>query len=199
MFLMTLSFCLTALGKDLGVMGQSFPVIEESLIDFMQKNMSEKLFSQKKEELKEALFDLASKPSPVEGIGTAHEYRSFLFDPSLRVKEDILNEKGSVIVKAGTLVNPLKKIHLSSSLLFLDGDNAAQIEWARKLEGSFKWILVRGRPIELEAQERRPIYFDQSGTYSRHFQIKNVPARITQQGNVLLVEEIALDAEGVEL
>ena len=115
------------------------------------------------------------------------------------MKEDILNEKGSVIVKAGTLVNPLKKIHLSSSLLFLDGDNAAQIEWARKLEGSFKWILVRGRPIELEAQERRPIYFDQSGAYSRHFQIKNVPARITQQGNVLLVEEIALDAEGVEL
>ncbi|MCB1082785.1 MAG: conjugal transfer protein TraW, partial [Simkania sp.] len=59
-------------------------------------------------------------------------------------------------------------------------------------EGEFKWILTNGNPLKLQEEKERSVFFDQGGFYSKRFQIKRIPCRITQAGKVLLVEEIPI-------
>lgn len=195
---MRILFCLALIGihllhgKDLGVLGETFPIEEENLLIFLQKKAS----CANWEKIKASLIEKTKNPSPLEGIICAQKNRSFFIDPSLKISKDILDDKGAVIVRAGTIINPLEKRPLSSGLLFFDGSLTSHLAWARKQEGNFKWILIKGKPMEIEAAENRPIYFDQTKIAS-HFHIRNVPARVTQKGKFLLVEEVfLLDEEG---
>lgn len=118
-----------------------------------------------------------------------------MVDLTFRVDRDIQDTKGTLIAKKGTMVNPLERIQLSSGLLFFDGSKESHLAWARQQTGDFKWILVDGKPIEIEEKEKRPVYFDQKGAYTSRFQIKNIPAKVIQKGKHLLIEEIALRGE----
>ena len=90
-------------------------------------------------------------------------------------------------------MNPLEHISLSSGLIFLDGTRETHLAWAREQVGNFKWILVKGKPIEIEEKEKRPIYFDQLGVYTSRFHIENIPAKVIQRGKHLQVEECVLE------
>lgn len=182
--------------KDFGIQGELFAIEEESMISVLQKQLSSQ-FSQEslKKRFKEAT-ERAKHPVPSRIIPNAHEPRIFYYDPTYTAPETITDPKGNVIVLKGTRFNPLKQIQLSSGLLFLDGDNPAHIQWAREQKGVFKWILVHGSPFELELQEKRPIYFDQNAFSSTKFQLQQIPARVTQEGSHLKIEEIVLKEPG---
>ena len=185
-------FVFPAVAKDLGTVAEVFPVKEESLIAFLRKNLSDGAFARKREAIKAMISEKAKHPAPIPGILLATEYRAFYLDPTLHIEENIEDGIGNVICKAGTTYNPLEQIQLRSGLLFFDGARETHVEWAREQQGSFKWILVKGGPIELEAQEKRVVYFDQGGTYTTRFHIQKIPARVTQQGFRFLIEEIPL-------
>lgn len=182
----------TLSGKDFGRMGETFPIEDESLLQFMERSLSKKAIKGKILESKAALLEIAKNPTPVQGIGISKESKAFLLDPSFKATKDIRDANGTILVKAGTLVNPLESIELSSGLLFLDGDEADQLDWARRQGEGFKWILVKGKPLAIEELEGRPIYFDQRGVYSSWLQVRNTPARVTQKGRHLLIEEVVV-------
>jgi len=192
LFLCALSLCNLAFGKDFGPRGQVFPIEEESLLEFLQKKFSDQranIFSSS------SLLNLAEKaktPVPVNGLGPAKETRSFLLDISFKLEKDIKDETGAIIAKAGTIINPLAKMKLSSGLLFIDGSNKTHLAWARQQTGHFKWILTNGQPIKIEEQEKKPVYFDQGGIYTSRFRIEHVPAKVIQKDHFLLVEEISI-------
>ena len=56
-----------------------------------------------------------------------------------------------------------------------------------------KIILVRGAILSLMKGHKRALYFDQQGVLTRYFGIKHVPAKITQEGKKLKVEEVFLN------
>lgn len=182
-------------GKDFGIMGQTFSIEEESFLEFLQKQLANKDYNQKIAQIKATLLEKAQNPDPVEGLHLAQKFRLSLLDLSFKVKKDIQDTTGIVIAKAGTTVNPLEQITLSSGLLFLDGTNEAHLAWARQQSGNFKWILVKGKPIEIEEREKRPIYFDQKGAHAARFQIENIPAKVVQRGKYLLVQELVLQED----
>ena len=66
----------------------------------------------------------------------------------------------------------------------------SHVVWAAQQPG--KIILVKGAPLALEKQYHRWFYFDQAGLLTRKFAITQVPARITQFGKMLKIEEIKL-------
>lgn len=53
-----------------------------------------------------------------------------------------------------------------------------------------KIILTGGRPLELEREVKKPIYFDQFGELTGRFNIAHVPAIVEQDGKYLKVTEI---------
>ncbi len=193
--LIVIGSCGSVFGKDFGTMGQPFLIEEDNFLEFLQRNLTGKDLIQKVAQSKTIFLEQAKSPAPVDGLTPAKRSRRFLLDLSFKVEKNIEDTTGTIIAKAGTTVNPLEKIKLSSGLLFLDGSKETHLEWARQQTGKFKWILIKGKPSEIEEKEKRPIYFDQRGIYTTRFQIENVPAKVVQKGKYLLIEELALQED----
>lgn len=144
--------------------------------------------------LKQRTIARVNRPSPVAGLSRAETPRTWLFDPTIAVAENITDDKGRVIIAAGTSVNPLDSVPLRQPLVFLDGDDAEQLAWATKnyADTRAKFILVAGAPLELMKARQRRFWFDQDGKLVRRFGIRAVPAVVEQHGRQLQVREHAL-------
>jgi conjugal transfer pilus assembly protein TraW len=188
-----------ALARDYGQQGAVWPVVEPDLLAQIHARLAhlEKTgeTARLNEELKRRTIARVNRPEPVAGVGSAAATRSWRFDPTITVDRDIADEKGRVIIAAGTRVNPLDTVPLRAPLVFLDGDDPAQLAWAARRFGATraKLILVRGAPLELMKARQRRFYFDQGGSLVKHFGIRAVPATVEQQGRVLLVTEQAIE------
>lgn len=193
------SLCLvvasSAEARDYGQHGTVWPVIEPDLlaqiharlVHLEQTGETAKL----NEELKRRTIARVNRPAPVAGITLASTLRHWSFDPTITVDADIKDDKGRTIIARGTRVNPLDTVPLRAPLVFLDGDDARQVDWAIAGYGrtSAKFILVGGAPLELMKARQRRFYFDQGGKLTAHFAIRAVPAVVEQQGRQLLVTE----------
>ena len=188
-----------AQARDYGQQGAVWPVIEPDLLAQIHARLTRLEKSGEtarlNEELKRRTIARVNRPEPVTGIGAAAMVRSWRFDPTITVERDIADDKGRVIIAAGTRVNPLDTVPLRSTLVFLDGDDPAQLAWAARRFGQTraKLILVSGAPLELMKARQRRFYFDQGGSLVKHFGIRAVPATVEQQGRVLIITEQAIE------
>ncbi len=198
-FLACLGAATPALARDYGQQGAVWPVVEPDLLAQIHARLTrlEKTgeTARLNEELRRRTVARVNRPEPVAGLGAAAATRSWRFDPTITVDRDIADEKGRVIIAAGTRVNPLDTVPLRAPLVFLDGDDPVQLAWAARRFGKSqaKLILVRGAPLELMKARQRRFYFDQGGSLVKHFGIRAVPATVEQQGRVLLVTEQAIE------
>ena len=186
----------TIFAKNLGEHGPLFPIEEEDFLQVIQRKLSTLSPEQKLrigQGLKDHYTTLVEEPPPVEGLREALEYRVYTVDPSITVASDIADQEGRIIIPRGTSLNPLSICSLTQELLFLDGDQLSHLDWARKQADNAKWILVKGKPLSLERTEARKIYFDQFGLLSRKFEILQVPAKVSQEGMRLKIEEIPVE------
>ncbi len=201
-FLMTEHWTLSiALARDFGTQGTLFDIAEEDPIQLIQKKLK---ILQDSGELERLTIELQQKakislerPRPVTGISRASRSRVFSFDPTYVVRQDLKDYKGQIIARRGTKINPLETVFLRSSLIFINGDDADQIKWAKDQTESnkVKLILVKGAPLELASTLKVPIYFDQGGYLSKRLGITHVPAIVTQEKNCLRIEEVNIKDE----
>lgn len=187
--------------RDYGQRGALFPIVERDLLEqihsrlvAMEKSGETARLNQ---ELKRRTIARVNRPDPVPGLIRAQESRQWIFDPTITLAADIRGAQDELIHAAGTRVNPLDSVKLRADLLFLDGDDPAQIRWALEQDAKAKLILVKGAPLELMKTRQRRFYFDQGGKLTAKFNIKAVPARVRQQGRILEVSEIALPTRKV--
>lgn len=190
-----------ALARDYGQQGAVWPIVEPDLLARIHARLTRLEKSGEtarlNEELKRRTIARVNRPEPVAGVGPASATRSWRFDPTITVERNIADDKGRVIIAAGTRVNPLDTVPLRAPLVFLDGDDPAQLAWAtRRFPATrAKLILVRGAPLELMKARQRRFYFDQGGSLVKHFGIRAVPATVEQQGRVLLITEQAIEPQ----
>lgn len=137
----------------------------------------------------------AERPRGVR-LPRARETRAYYIDPSITVPYDITDNEGHIIHQAGTTVNPLEFMNLSKQLLFFDGDDPVQVEWALKFAETSpsqqKLILINGPILKLMNRSLMRLHFDQGGRLSQHIGIQAVPAVINQKGLKLYVQEVGL-------
>ncbi|MEM6409967.1 MAG: type-F conjugative transfer system protein TraW [Pseudomonadota bacterium] len=183
---------------DHGQMGQTWPVIEPDLLSVIKARLDHAQSTGKLDEMNrqfaEKVKQRVMRPVPVSGISRAEVTRSWEFDPSIVVDNDIRDHQGNLIAAAGQRVNPLATSGLSKKLVFVDGDDPDQVEWALEHgdDGRAKVIFVDGSPFELMKVHQRRFYFDQEGKLTSHFGITRTPALVEQKGEVLLVTEQAI-------
>lgn len=185
-------------GKDFGVQGATFKILEESMLAVIQNRLkalesSGKLEAHQKE-IQGRVRHSLEHPLPVVGIQTVQSNRSWLYDPSLVMEGDIKDHQGNIIAARGTRVNPLDSRSFGKALLLIQGENERQVAWALRQGG--KIVLVSGKPFQLAKTHRQPFFFDQGGIVCQKFGIQAVPARISQEGKMLLVEELAIREGG---
>ncbi|NCP62697.1 MAG: type-F conjugative transfer system protein TraW [Alphaproteobacteria bacterium] len=178
--------------KTFADIGHSFDIAEESFLTMIQRRVQQATSAGKlegmEEDIKKRVKERVLNPLPVEGIEKTQEERSYYFDPSITVESDIRDHKGAIIHAKGTKVNPLKTFSWGIPLLLIDGSDSEQVSWALAQTG--KVVLVKGSPIELYRKTGRRFYFDQGGKIIEKFQIHHVPARISQDGLNLLIQEL---------
>lgn len=183
-------------GTDLGINGHTFPIEEENLLVYLKSKLN--LISKDtcdliQKELSEKYLTKAREPKAIY-LPTAKQSRYFLLDPSITVSEDIVDHENNMIITKGTQLNPLKIYALEAPLLFFDGSQDKQIAWAKNENEKSTWILVKGKPLELEQAIKKPIYFDQSGFLATKFGITHIPAKVSQDGLLLKIEEIPIES-----
>jgi len=183
---------------DLGCFGQTFEIAEQDLIEKIREKL--KILEQSGEleahqsKIQRKFINKAKTPKTVEGLHKTVDPRTYTHDPSITVPYDIKNHEGIIFAKAGAKINPLETQILSKSLLFIDGMDQEQVDWAmgHKTDKA-KVILVQGSPFLLMERYDRQIYFDQGGVIVSKMGISQVPARVSQKGLLLLIEEITLE------
>ncbi len=153
--------------KDLGDQGHLFPVMEEDLLQYIRKKLgafttSDLAMLEKK--VCQHYFSLAEEPIPVVGIEEANTYRVSFYDPSTIASVDIMDHNGNIVVAKGTTINPLTIFGLTDNLLFIDGSKETHLKWAEAQESGSKWILVKGRPLELEARNQKRVFLTNMDT-----------------------------------
>ena len=187
---------------DYGVQGEVFPVVETNLLGTIETRLHAMQASGKIDEVNRKLASRTAakvkRPPRVARIGRAAKSRAWAFDPSIAAPEDIFDNRGMLIVARGTRVNPLDHVPLRQPLVFLDGDDAAQVEWANGQPPNAKLILIGGSPFARMKAAQRRFYFDQGGKLVRHFGIRAVPATVEQRDRTLLVSEIPLPLKGAK-
>ena len=202
---MVLCSILSVSAKDFGTLGEIFPIREKNLLQLIQSKLKaiedSGQMARHQKEIVQRTEKRIRRPDPVAGIHKTVTPREFLYDPSLTVPYDLKDHRGQLIHAQGTKVNPLETHQLRSPLIFVDGDDTEQLAWAI---GEFKAaselnkpkiILVKGAPLDLSNEWDLPIYFDQGGAIVAKLGIAQVPAKVSQKENLLLVQELDLANE----
>lgn len=180
--------------KDFGVQGTTVAIRERSLLEVIEEKLqqaskTEQLASLQKE-IQQKVSKKAQNPARVRGVRKTTHPRRYHFDPTLTVDHDIKDHQGTLIHPRGTRINPLDTLSWGQPLVFLDGDDETQITWVLKHYPKAKLVLIGGKPLELSKQYQTRFYFDQGGVLIKKFKIQQVPARVSQNGKRLLIEEL---------
>ena len=131
---------------DHGTHGPLFTIDEEDMIEVLKRRLLQLKESGKLDNIQKEFQDKAKKsilePRAVPHITPTMETRVFYVDPTLKVEGDIILPEGipnggHILAKKGDRINPLHTLKPSKGLLFIDGDNPAQIEHALQFKDAF--------------------------------------------------------------
>jgi conjugal transfer pilus assembly protein TraW len=186
----------TVSGEDLGTIGPTYVIREQSFLEFITKKLQQKQASGElaslEKDAKARGEEAVRHPAPVAGISKSKAARTLYFDPSVVLSSNVTDDKGTVLFPAGTRKNPLEVVSLSKYLLFFDATDAQQVTQAKSLIDSYggkvKPILVAGSYVDLMKTWQIPVYFDQQGTLTRRLGIDQVPAIVSQEGQLLRID-----------
>ncbi|OGB70621.1 MAG: type-F conjugative transfer system protein TraW [Burkholderiales bacterium RIFOXYC12_FULL_65_23] len=197
--LLLAALAMSAQAIELGRIGPTYPIGEESALDMVMKKLRQKersgeLKRLQEEGIRRSMASIRNMP-PVEGIATVRSRAQRLIDPTVSYSRSVTTDDGRVVIRAGTRVNPLDTISLSKTLVFFDGRDPEQREAVARLVASkgqlrLKPILVAGSWLDLTKAWKTQVFYDQQGVLSRRFGITAVPAVIRQQGRMLVLDEI---------
>lgn len=184
--------------RDLGTVGETYPIVETDFIEFIQQRMN--ILQQQGEWKRVETAMIArtdhyrDRPTPIEGLSATQIQRQFYINPGVTLDHDVFDQDHKLIAKAGTYINPLVYVPLSKALIFYNADDVKQVKWVvakdKELNGKDKLILVKGSLLTEEKRFKKHIYFDQAGRLTSRFQIKHTPAMVMQSGMSLLVTEV---------
>ena len=191
--------------KDLGSMGNTFPIGEPSMLDYIKQKGGELESSGElariQREAEERVRSHAVRPDAVFGYSKVKKDRIFHVDPIYVVPADITDLNGNVIAKAGQKINSLevmavRGIKFDTEMIFIDGDSKKQRQWAKSVvSDKTKVILINGNVKETEDALNIPIYFDQYGSISKRYGLSKVPTIIKAEGFSLAVHEVDIHEE----
>lgn len=206
-FLFAMLFSIAQAGN-LGVQGTVYEIAEPDMLTGIQEKLTHMEESgelkRQQEDIQKRSIQHMLRPQPVSGVRALYPGESPMtrtFNPSILINQDIINSRGEVIARKGQSVNPFNHIGFDENLLFIDADQADQIQWVKKTieEGEkdgrpYKVILVNGDIQEASKLLHKRVFFDQRGFLCKHFGVKHVPTMIYRPGDEkrLIIEEIRL-------
>ena len=184
--------------EDLGVIAKTYPIIEPDMIEWIKNKATTMMQNGQWDNIKnQAISNVKNQinhPNPVDNISDATETKSWYYTPMIEVKQNLTDGKNHVVAKKGKY-NALKYKPFDIQLLFINGNNKKQVEWAvtknKNDSTKTKIILTQGSFINLDKKYKVWFFYDQQGKYTQKLNITHVPAIVIQEGEELKVTEIS--------
>jgi conjugal transfer pilus assembly protein TraW len=143
-------------------------------------------------------------PAPL-AVPSDMRFHTELHELRFVLPRDYRDQAGRIVAARGTAIEPLKIQPLTTGLIFIDGRDEAQIQYALAAgrRERLKIVLTAGSPYDLRVRFRNvmwngaptvPFYFDQRKLIITQLQrlygieLRSVPAKLTQQGSHLQIE-----------
>lgn len=191
-------FLSVSVADNIGVVGKTYPISEPDMIEWIKSKAAAMMKSGEWQQIQNKAIENArnqiNHPAPIAGISDAQVTRVWYQKPMVQVKQDITDTRGHVIAKAGNY-NPLRYKPFDVQLLFINGNNPKQVEWAlaKNAESGVrtKIVLTQGSFMDLDKQHKVWFYYDQGGKYTQKLNIKHVPAIVQQEGDQIKLMEVA--------
>ena len=165
----------------------------EELMKTIKADEASGAMQRRMEEGQARALESLQNPRSNDSISRASAPRTWYYDPSIVVTENIMAE-GKVIVAAGTKVNPLDKVNWSKTWVFIDARDAPQLSYAKRvvsqLRGNAKVILTGGQLKDASVALGQAVYFDQGARLVSRFGIVATPATVRQEGKRLRIDEV---------
>ncbi len=187
--------------QDLGAVGPVYEIKEPHAIEYIKETLLKKQRSGElakwEEESKQRVIAGIRNPQPVPGITRADAARTFYYDPTFVLHENIIDHQGNILYPAGFTKNPLEVFSLSKHILFFDARDRKQVAMARQLITHYKGrvapILVGGSYLDLMREWKLRVFYDQYGELTERFGITKVPALVSQEGLMLRIDELKVE------
>ena len=193
--------------EDLGAAAQTYrldPDAREAFKDVIRRKQRSGELDTFWKSYRDKTVEAIKHPVPL-GIRSDYAHRTETRQVRFTVPADYRDERGNIVVRRGTVVEPLKLQPLSSGLVFIDGRDQAQVDYAiaRGRAAPLKIVMTAGSPLELRVKYRQaawtagqgiPFYFDQRrmiiDTLWRLYgiDVSSVPAVMTQAGTGVKLE-----------
>lgn len=202
--LLFLFTCAASHGEDLGARGQTYqidPDARNQIKGILQKKQASGEIDRYWRDYQAKNIAAIKNPKPL-GIASSYTARVETFDPTFTLPSDIRGAKGELVAKKGTVIKPLQIQPLAYALLFIDGRDQRQVDYAvaKSHQAPTKIVLTAGSPYLLrkryqnetwQGSKTLPFYFDQKKMILTqleqlyHINIQTVPALLTQNGTRL--------------
>ncbi len=189
-------FCTRADARDLGAVGETYPVKEMSMLKWIQQKVLSMQSSGEVERFQTSWIrrteqQIKQPPSlhlPRNKVRFVHTY-----EPKVVFAHDVIGSHHVVLAKKGMSVNALTQLpHYYPHWLFIDADDAQQLESAKtviKRWPDAKIILTGGSTFRASQYLVRPVYFDQWGKLTQKLEVRSVPAYVMRRQNRLVIIE----------
>lgn len=208
-FLLLVAFLVTtnAQAEDLGVKNRTYPAdrdARDQIKDLIREKQKSGEVDRFWRDYQGRVVDSIKNPAPL-GIASNFASRTELHDLRFVIPQDYRDEKGTIVARKGTVIEPLKIQPLQSGLIFIDGRDQRQVDYAiaQGRKEPLKIVLTAGSPFDLRVKYKNsdwygsktiPFYFDQrkmiinqlAQLYGIH--VNSVPAKVSQRGTKLQIE-----------
>lgn len=188
--------------KSLGVVGETFPIAEQSLLSLIESRVKALDFAAVQQQWIQQAARHAERPAPL-NLPRATQSRQFDYVPEIVLGQDILDAKGRVLFQKGMRVNALERLPAYSPCwLFFNADHKSQLLWAKQQIQNCaapKLILTGGSVRKAEDALHAVIYFDQGGRITQKLGVKYVPAKAVRADNVIRIIEMSIRENGDEI
>lgn len=188
MFFSHLSFAKTF------VHGTIWPVLERNMAELLQQRAAGLNTPELQKRWQNRAKQYYDRPGTV-ALPRTVKPRHFEYAPIAHAYQDIKDNEGNLVTHAGTRINVLKRLPFyHPELYFFNADDSAQMRYAKRIvvTSDTRLILVGGSITDTQKALNQKVYFDQGGKLSSTFGIKQVPAHVYREGNVLQVHEIKI-------
>jgi len=199
--------CAVACAEDLGSKAPVFSVDQDGrdqLKALAKQKVDQGAFEAYKNEFIKRNVEAIKHPAPL-GVKTAYAHRVELKDARYVMPSDVKDQNGRIVARRGTVIEPLKINPLQSGMIFIDGRDEAQVQYALRAYRAMplKIVLVAGSAFDLRVKFKDlvvngaravPFYFDQRAMIVGQLKslykidINSVPALLTQAGEKVRLE-----------
>lgn len=196
-----LSFSIEA--KSLGRLGQTFPVIEKSLLTLIYERLNTFEQQGQLKSIENAWVkqvDAQVKRPRALGLARTDSTITHYYTPVATLEKNVVDQTGRIVLQRGMSVNALNQLPSYNPVwVFLDYDDLAQRAFAEQIHTNYpdiQWILTGGSVDDAERGINETVYFDQEGRITKKLKIEHVPALVTRENDSLKIMEFRIGEDG---